>query len=144
MIVSRVAPGLLWSGPKCRLTGPNIELVKCYSGTKGKVDGSHNEHQWLDDASSGGRIVFEEARKGHGDEMPFGLIAMLGSVSPCSTPVYELRGLADLIEEPLPPEDMAVKTLKASCLRRPENRHRGTHGDPVRSAYDADGNRTDG
>jgi len=86
-----------------------------YSGTKGKVDGSHNEHQWLDR-----RILkevvsfFEEARKVHGDEMEIWVDCHARlSGAHAARLVYELRGLADLIEEPLPPEDIdGLKALK--------------------------------
>jgi galactonate dehydratase len=86
-----------------------------YSGTKGKVDGSHNEHQWLDR-----RIVdevisyFEEARKVHGDAMEIWVDchARLSGAHAVRL-VHGLRGLADLIEEPLPPEDLdGLKALK--------------------------------
>lgn len=86
-----------------------------YSGTKGKVDGSHNEHQWTDQ-----RIVdeviafFAKARKVHGDRVEIWVDchARLSGATAVRL-VHGLRGLADLIEEPLPPEDIrGLKALK--------------------------------
>lgn len=80
-----------------------------YSGTKGLVDGSHNEHQWTD-----ARIIsqvigfFAQARKVHGDAMEIWVDchARLSAATAVQL-VHRLKGLVDLIEEPVPPEDIA-------------------------------------
>ncbi len=86
-----------------------------YSGTKGGVDGSHNEHQWLDRTVLGEVIAyFEKAREVHGDSVEIWVDchARLSGASAAQL-LYGLRGLVDLIEEPLPPEDIrGLKSLK--------------------------------
>ena len=86
-----------------------------YSGTKGKVDGSHNEHQWIDP-----RIIeevisfFAKARATHGNRVEIWVDchARLSGATAVRL-VHGLRGLADLIEEPLPPEDIrGLKELR--------------------------------
>ena len=86
-----------------------------YSGTKGKVDGSHNEHQWIDP-----RIIeevigfFARARETHGNRVEIWVDchARLSGATAVRL-VHGLRGLADLIEEPLPPEDIrGLKELR--------------------------------
>ena len=86
-----------------------------YSGTKGKVDGSHNEHQWIDP-----RIIeevisfFAKAREIHGARVEIWVDchARLSGATAVRL-VHGLRGLADLIEEPLPPEDIrGLKELR--------------------------------
>ena len=86
-----------------------------YSGTKGSVDGSHNEHQWTDP-----RIVrevisfFARAREAHGDgvEIWVDCHARLSTATAIKL-VHGLTGLADLIEEPVPPEDIrGLRQLK--------------------------------
>jgi galactonate dehydratase len=86
-----------------------------YSGTKGKVEGSHNEHQWIDP-----RIIeevisfFAKARETHGNQVEIWVDchARLSGATAVRL-VHGLRGLADLIEEPLPPEDIrGLKELR--------------------------------
>lgn len=90
-----------------------------YSGTKGKVDGSYNEHQWLDKTILKEIITFfEKAREAHGDTMEIWVDchARLSGAT-AQKLVYGLKDLVDLVEEPLPPEDIrGLKALKeASC-----------------------------
>ena len=86
-----------------------------YSGTKGKVDGSHNEHQWLDKTVLKEIITFfEKAREIHGDTMEIWVDchARLSGAT-AQKLVYGLKDLVDLVEEPLPPEDIrGLKALK--------------------------------
>ena len=86
-----------------------------YSGTKGKVDGSHNEHQWIsNDIIKEVVGYFEKAREVHGDrvELWVDCHARLSSATAIKL-AYGLQGLVDLIEEPLPPEDISgLKLLK--------------------------------
>ena len=86
-----------------------------YSGTKGKVDGSHNEHQWLD-RNIIREIVsyFEKARAIHGDavEIWVDCHARLSGATAMRL-LHGLKDLVDLIEEPIPPEDIrGLKALK--------------------------------
>lgn len=85
-----------------------------YSGTKGKVDGSHNEHQWIDRSILNEVIsFFEHARSVHGDSMEVWIDchARLSGAT-AQYLMHGLRGVVDLIEEPLPPEDIqGLKTL---------------------------------
>lgn len=86
-----------------------------YSGTKGKIPGSHNEHQWTDPRIVGEVVsFFEAARRDHGDavEIWVDCHARLSGATAIRL-VHGLCGLADLIEEPLPPEDVrGLRTLK--------------------------------
>lgn len=86
-----------------------------YSGTKGKVEGSQNEHQWLSKTILTEIITFfEKARTVHGDTMEIWVDchARLSSAH-AQKLMYGLRDLVDLIEEPLPPEDIrGLKALK--------------------------------
>lgn len=79
-----------------------------YSGTKGRVDGSHNEHQWTDPAIVREVIEFyEHAKQVHGDsvELWVDCHARLSGATSAQL-VHGLKGLVDVIEEPLPPEDI--------------------------------------
>lgn len=79
-----------------------------YSGTKGKVDGSHNEHQWTDVAIIDEVIdFFAKAKQDHGDavELWVDCHARLNGATSIRL-VHGLKGLVDVIEEPLPPEDV--------------------------------------
>lgn len=79
-----------------------------YSGTKGKVDGSHNEHQWTPPEVVAEVVeYFARARQVHGDRVEIWVDchARLSGATAVRL-VHGLRGLADLIEEPLPPEDV--------------------------------------
>ena len=86
-----------------------------YSGTKGKVDGSHNEHQWIETSIISEVVAFyDRARQVHGDEVELWVDchARLSGATAIQL-VHGLRGLVDLIEEPLPPEDIrGLKKLK--------------------------------
>jgi len=86
-----------------------------YSGTKGKVEGSHNEHQFLDRRILAEVVsYFAHARQVHGDEVEIWVDchARLSGAHAVRL-VHDLSGLADLIEEPLPPEDIdGLKALK--------------------------------
>jgi len=86
-----------------------------YSGTKGKVDGSHNEHQWADITIIKEIIsFFERARAVHGDTMEIWVDchARLSGATARKL-LYGLKDVVDLIEEPLPPEDIrGLKALK--------------------------------
>ena len=86
-----------------------------YSGTKGKVDDSHNEHQWIsNDIITEVIGYFEKVREIHGDEVDIWLDchARLSGGTAIKL-VQGLQGLVDLIEEPLPPEDISgLKRLK--------------------------------
>lgn len=88
-----------------------------YSGTKGKVDGSLNEHQWIDQAIIKEVITFyEKAREVHGNtiELWVDCHARLSGATAIQL-LHGLRDLVDLIEEPLPPEDIrGLKALKAA------------------------------
>ena len=88
-----------------------------YSGTKGKVDGSLNEHQWLDREVIREVVAFyEKARAVHGDSLELWVDchARLSGATAIQL-LHGLRGLVDLIEEPLPPEDIrGLKALKAA------------------------------
>ena len=92
-----------------------------YSGTKGKVDGSHNEHQWIDAAIIKEIIAFfEKARAVHGDAMELWVDchARLSGAT-ANKLLHGLKHLVDLIEEPLPPEDIrglrALKEASYAC-----------------------------
>lgn len=89
-----------------------------YSGTKGAVDGSHNEHQWTDPAVLRRvEAFFARAREVHGDQVEIWVDchARLSGATAIRL-VHALRGLADLIEEPLPPEDIrGLKALKEAA-----------------------------
>lgn len=90
-----------------------------YSGTKGKVDGSLNEHQWIDRAIIREVITFyERAREVHGNsvELWVDCHARLSGATAAQL-LYGLRDLVDLIEEPLPPEDIrGLKALRAASF----------------------------
>lgn len=79
-----------------------------YSGTKGKVEGSHNEHQWTDVAIINEVIdFFCHAKEVHADtvELWVDCHARLNGATAMRL-VHGLKGLVDVIEEPLPPEDV--------------------------------------
>ena len=79
-----------------------------YSGTKGKVDGSQNEHQWISSQIIEEIIeYFQYARQIHGKniELWVDCHARLSSATAIRL-VHGLKGLVDLIEEPVPPEDI--------------------------------------
>ena len=79
-----------------------------YSGTKGKVDGSQNEHQWISSQIIEEIIeYFQYARQIHGKniELWVDCHARLSSATAIKL-VHGLKGLVDLIEEPVPPEDI--------------------------------------
>lgn len=80
-----------------------------YSGTKGRVDGSHNEHQWTDPAVIAEVIEFFARAKavyGNRAELWVDCHARLSGAT-ASRLVHELKGLVDVIEEPLPGEDVS-------------------------------------
>ncbi|MFH1570629.1 MAG: mandelate racemase/muconate lactonizing enzyme family protein [Gemmatimonadota bacterium] len=80
-----------------------------YSGTKGRVDGSHNEHQWTDPSVVAEVIAFfERAKAAHGDrvELWVDCHARLSGATAMRL-VHGLGGLVDVMEEPLPPEDVS-------------------------------------
>ncbi len=89
-----------------------------YSGTKGAVDGSHNEHQWTDPAVCRQiEAYFARVRAVHGDQVEIWVDchARLSSATAVRL-LHSLKGLVDLIEEPLPPEDIrGLRTLKAAA-----------------------------
>jgi len=96
--------------------GSEYEAVgTAYSGTKGKVDGSQNEHQWISNQIIGEIVdYFQYARQVHGDsvELWVDCHARLSGATAIKL-VHRLNGLVDLIEEPLPPEDIiGLKMLK--------------------------------
>ena len=79
-----------------------------YSGTKGSVDGSHNEHQWTDPSVIDAVIDFyAHAKAVHGDrvELWIDCHARLSGATAVRL-VHGLQRLVDVIEEPLPPEDI--------------------------------------
>ena len=89
-----------------------------YSGTKGSVDGSQNEHQWIDKRVLSEVVsYFEYAKKIHGDSMEIWVDCHARlSGAHAAFLVHELRGVLDLIEEPLPPEDIdGLRTLKEAA-----------------------------
>jgi galactonate dehydratase len=89
-----------------------------YSGTKGAVDGSHNEHQWTDPAVLRRvEAFFARAREVHADQVEIWVDchARLSGATAIRL-VHALRGLVDLIEEPLPAEDIrGLKALKEAA-----------------------------
>lgn len=88
-----------------------------YSGTKGKVEGSLNEHQWIDRSVIREVISFyEKARDVHGDavELWVDCHARLSSATAHQL-LHGLRDLVELIEEPLPPEDIrGLKEMRSA------------------------------
>lgn len=92
-----------------------------YSGTKGRVDGSHNEFQWTDPAVVDEICTyFARVREVHGDriELWVDCHARLSAATGIRL-VHGLKGLVDLIEEPLPGEDIdglvALKEASYAC-----------------------------
>ena len=89
-----------------------------YSGTKGSVDGSHNEHQWIGKSVLSEVIsYFKFAKEVHGDSMEIWVDCHARlSGAHAAVLVNELSGIVDLIEEPLPPEDIdGLRTLKEAA-----------------------------
>ena len=80
-----------------------------YSGTKGRVDGSHNEHQWTDPAVIDEVVeYFACAKATYGDRVELWVdchARLSGATS--ARLVHGLKGLVDVIEEPLPGEDVS-------------------------------------
>ena len=76
-----------------------------YSGTKGRVEGSHNEHQWADPAEVIDFYVHAKAVHGDRVELWVDCHARLSGATAVRL-VHGLQGLVDVIEEPLPPEDI--------------------------------------
>ena len=92
-----------------------------YSGTKGRVDGSHNEHQWTDARVLPAIVAyFAHARQVHGDRVEIWVDchARLSGASAAQL-LRALTGLVELIEEPLPPEDIRglrlLREASAAC-----------------------------
>jgi galactonate dehydratase len=84
--------------------------IPVYYGQKQTVstDGSHNEHQWTDPAIVREVIEFyEHAKQVHGNrvELWVDCHARLSGATSVQL-VHGLKGLVDVIEEPLPPEDI--------------------------------------
>lgn len=86
-----------------------------YSGTKGRVEGSLNEHQWVDPGVLNEVMAFFERAKGvHGDQVEIWVDchARLSGATAARL-VQGLVGLVEVIEEPLPPEDIrGLRLLK--------------------------------
>jgi galactonate dehydratase len=108
-----------------------------YSGTKGQVGGSHNEHQWTDPRVLGAVVAFfAHARKVHGDRVQIWVDchARLSGATAVQL-LHGLKGLVDLIEEPVPPEDVhGLRQLRdaAAARRRP----RIAAGERTATVYD--------